>query len=771
MTSARLVPRSTYRLQIRPSFSLEDARKVVDYVRDLGADWLYLSPVLSAASGSDHGYDVVDPTTVDSARGGPEALAELSRRAHEAGLGMLIDIVPNHMGVGDASQNPWWWDVLKFGRDSRYAEAFDIDWEHGGGKVRLPVLGTSLKAAVAAGELTIVGDEIRYFEHRFPIAPGTLANSIAATLDSQHYDLMEWRRESSELNYRRFFAVSSLAGVRVEVPWVFDETHREIVRWIRERIADGLRVDHIDGLADPTGYLDELARATSNTPVWVEKILEGDEQLPTFWATVGTTGYEALADFDRILVDPDGRAALDEIDTALRHRAQPLVWETLIHRTKRGVADSILRSEVLRIAGLVPQAQAQDADAISELLACFPVYRSYLPAGEECLRAAVKLASAHRPELATRLGELCIVLSDPREPAAIRFQQTSGMVMAKGVEDTAFYRYTRLTSLTEVGADPSEFSIGIAEFHRRQALRLASHPSSLTALTTHDTKHGEDARARISVLAEVPERWSVLLAELRARLPLGDGPFENLLWESMVGVWPASRERLREYARKAAREAGSSTDWSTPNPDFEQRMLAAVDAALDEPSIRELIDDFVASIEAAGWSNGLTQKLLQLAAPGIPDVYQGSELWETSLVDPDNRRAVDFRIRRSQLARIGAGLHPRIDASGAAKMLVTTRALRARRDYPELFYRYLPIVAVGPARSHVVAFDRGGAIALGTRLPVGLQAQGGWGDTLLLLPRGSFTDIIADREFEGGPTPAETIFADYPVALLMGCSS
>jgi (1->4)-alpha-D-glucan 1-alpha-D-glucosylmutase len=767
MPPERFPPKSTYRLQLRSSFSLDDAAEIVDYLHDLGVDWLYLSPILTASRGSEHGYDVVDPTTVDADRGGPEALARLSARARDAGMGVVVDIVPNHMGVADAAQNPWWWDVLEFGQESRYAEAFDVDWAFGGGKVRLPVLGKPLARAVADGELAIEDNAVRYFDQRFPLAPGSEVGSVAETLSGQHYELMDWQRENTDLNYRRFFAVSSLAGVRVEIPWVFEETHREILRLIRDDLVDGLRVDHVDGLADPGGYLDTLARATQGAPVWVEKILEGDERLPTYWATAGTTGYDALADFDRVLVDPGGRAALDELDTSLRHRTQPVVWSTMIHHTKRAIADGILHPEVLRIARLIPEPDARDADAIAELLACFPVYRSYLPAGRERLVAAIELAAAHRPELRARFAELGAVLGDPAQPAAIRFQQTSGMVMAKGVEDTAFYRYSRLTSLTEVGADPSEFSIGVAEFHHRQALRQAGHPNGLTTLTTHDTKRGEDTRARISVLAEVPERWAETLAELRARLPIGDGPFENLLWESVVGVWPASRERLQEYAQKAAREAGSSTGWSAPDADFEIRLRDAIDALFDQPATRAIVQDFASSIEAAGWSNGLTIKLLQLAAPGVPDVYQGSELWETSLVDPDNRRAVDYDLRREQLALIRLGEHPPIDASGAAKLLVTTRVLVARRDRPELFTRYLPIAAVGDATAHVIAFDRGGAIALGTRLPTGLATRGGWGNTAVLLPSGDLTDVIADREFAGGPTLASELFAEYPVALLL----
>jgi (1->4)-alpha-D-glucan 1-alpha-D-glucosylmutase len=768
------IPRSTYRLQIREGFSLFRAADVADYLRDLGADWLYLSPLLAAEHGSDHGYDVVDHSVIDPARGGEDGLAAASASARALGLGVLIDIVPNHMGVATPAANGWWWDVLTYGRESLYAEAFDIDWEFGGGKLRIPVLADG-----SLDDLAIVNGELHYFDNRYPIAPGTAIDGASAieVHSRQHYELINWRRADAELNYRRFFAVNSLAGIRVEIPWVFDESHVEIVRWFTEGLADGLRVDHPDGLADPSGYLDWLAAATGGY-LLVEKILEGDEQLPASWVTAGTTGYEALATIDRVLVDPAGRDAFDALDSRLRNSTEPVSWLELIHGTKRAIADGILRSEVLRLerdlGKTVEEVESDEgaaisptADAIAELLACFPVYRSYLPLGADRLEAAAELARRHRPDLADEVAALLPTLGDRQHPAAIRFQQTSGMVMAKGVEDTAFYRYTRLGSLTEVGADPAEFSIDVAEFHRRQQIRHATLPDALTSLSTHDTKRGEDVRARISVLAEIPLEWETALDALRGAAPLGDGPLETLLWQAILGAWPASRERLHAYAEKAAREAGNSTAWNAPQQDFEDRMHALVDSAFDDPRVVELLAGLLDRVSAAGWSNSLTAKLIQITAPGVPDIYQGSELWEQSLVDPDNRREVDFDIRRLYLAAIDSGELPPVDDTGAAKLLVVSRALRVRRDRPELFSRYLAVPSIGAAAAHAIAFDRGGSVTVGTRLPIGLASRGGWGDTLVVLPVRPMRDVLTGRDHDGGELRLAELLDRYPVALLV----
>jgi (1->4)-alpha-D-glucan 1-alpha-D-glucosylmutase len=722
-------PVSTYRVQLTAEFTLHDAAALAGYLRDLGADWFYLSPILQAGSGSTHGYDVVDHSTVDAARGGSAGLRALSDAARDSGLGVLVDIVPNHMGVGNPEENAWWSDVLTHGRDSAWAGFFDIDWEAGGGRVVLPVLPA--------------GSEPELHEH---------------------YVKVDWRRADTDLNYRRFFAVNELAGIRVELPEVFEATHREITAWIRDGLVDGLRVDHPDGLADPGGYLDALNSATEGAYVLVEKILEAGEALPPFWATAGTTGYDALADLDRVLVDPRGRRTLDGLDASLRG-GDVLPWPDLIHDTKRAIADGILRAEVLRLERELHRTDA--ADAVAELLACFPVYRSYLPYGAEHLAEALADATRRRPDLAGTLAEVAERLGDVSEPAAIRFQQTSGMVMAKGVEDTAFYRVSRLASLTEVGADPDEFAVTVGEFHRRQQLRISTHPHSMTTLTTHDTKRGEDTRARISVLAEVPGEWAEFIGRRRSDHALGDGALENLLWESIVGSWPRERDALHAYAEKAAREAATATTWARPDESFERRLHALVDAAFDDPDVRDDVAAFAARIEAAGWSNSLTAKLLQLSGPGVPDVYQGSELWQFSLVDPDNRREVDFALRRRMLAELESGTLPAVDGTGAAKLLVTSRTLRARRDHPDAFDRYSPLPALGSAAAHLIAVDRGGAVALGTRLPLGLARSGGWADTTVLLPAVPYRDAFTGRGVDGGETAVAGLLDSYPVALLM----
>ncbi|WP_345750372.1 malto-oligosyltrehalose synthase [Microbacterium rhizophilus] len=764
------VPRTTYRLQIRREFDLDAAAALVDYLAALGVDTVYLSPLLASEPGSNHGYDVVDHSRVDPDRGGAAGLARFSAAARAAGLGVLADIVPNHVGIATPRLNPWWWDVLTHGRASRHADAFDIDWDAGGGRIRIPVLGDEDAGLTDLG-LRIEDGTLRYYEHAFPIAPGTADDGASPGVvhARQHYELISWRRGDGELNYRRFFAVSSLAAVRVEDPRIFDDSHAEILRWLREGLVDGLRIDHPDGLTDPGGYLARLADATDGAYVLVEKILEPGEPLPSHWVTAGTTGYDALGDIDRVLVDPAAQTALDELEAELRADSpQPggADWPRMVHDGKRAIADGLLRAEVRRLSRLVPDVEGAE-DALAELLACFPVYRSYLPAGLEHLHEAAAQAKTRRRDLAGAIERLLPRLSDPDHPAAIRFQQTSGAVMAKGVEDTAFYRHGRLVSLNEVGGDPSEFAVDVAEFHRRQALRHASWPTSMTTLSTHDTKRGEDTRARIDALAEVPALWRSTLRTLRSRAPLGDGPFEALLWASLIGAWPLSRERAHAYAEKAAREAGTRTTWTEPDEEFERALHALVDAAFDDDVAHAVVEECVGFVRAAGWANSLSAKLLQLAAPGVPDVYQGSELWNRSLVDPDNRLPVDYDERRAVLARIDGGELPELDETAAAKLLVTTRALRARRDRPELFTRYAGLDVVGATAAHAVAFDRGGAIAIATRLPLGLERAGGWRDTRVMVPAGRYVDAITGDAVSGDALPLTEVLGRYPVALLL----
>jgi (1->4)-alpha-D-glucan 1-alpha-D-glucosylmutase len=771
-------PVSTYRLQIRPSLTLRDAAELTTYLKSLGVDWIYLSPILKAEEGSDHGYDVTDPSQVDPARGGAEGLEALSRAAREAGLGILADIVPNHMGVATPSQNPWWWSLLKEGKASKYAEAFDVDWDFGGGKIRLPILGSDDDLHL----LTVQDGELRYFEHRFPLAEGSYSDgdSAQSVHERQHYELIGWRRADAELNYRRFFAVNTLAGVRVEVPWVFEESHAEVIRWFREGLVDGLRIDHPDGLAAPEDYLRQLKQATDGAYVLVEKILESGEALPDFFECEGTTGYDAMADVDRLFIDPDAEQTLDKLDASLRGSSSPADFAEMIHGTKRAMADGILRSEILRLARLVrvhPAAgeaaqlpQEEVADAIAEIIAAFPVYRSYLPHGKDILESACGKASQARPDLAATVRSLLPLLQDTDVELGRRFQQTSGMVMAKGVEDTAFYRYTRLGTLTEVGGDPTEFALSPADFHARMVERQARLPLSMTALSTHDTKRSEDARARISVISEIPEEWAALLDRLQSLAPLPDGPLASLLWQAITAAWPASRERLQSYARKAAREAGNSTTWTAPDEDFESKLAATVDAAFDVPDVRAEIKAFVEVLDRFGTSNSLSAKIVQLTMPGVPDVYQGTEFWDRSLTDPDNRRAVDFTERQLALAELDAGGRPESYRDERAKLLVTSRALRLRRDRPDLFTGYRPVVAEGAAAGHLIAFDRGaegaGAMTLATRLPLRLERDGGWRDTSINLGS-AVRDELTGRHFAAGRTPVAELLATYPVAMLV----
>lgn len=781
----RKVPTSTYRLQITDEFDLIAAARQLEYLQALGVDWVYLSPILAAEPGSSHGYDVVAPDRIDPSRGGSQALATLSAQARRLGMGVLVDIVPNHVGVATPAHKSWWWDVLRLGRESEHAQAFDVDWEAGDGRILIPVIGEDdLGPDGRIANLSILGDELHYHDNRFPLAPGSIEGGPEAVLDldpndvldRQHYQLVDWRRGDSELNYRRFFSITTLAGVRVEDSDVFWAAHEEVARWFTEDLVDGLRVDHPDGLRDPGAYLDDLAELTGGAYVLVEKILEPGEQLPPTWATAGTTGYDALALVDRVLTDPAGQAPLDDLEARLR--GGPVDWPQMVHDLKREVATGSLLAETRRIVremrdlDVAPQHSDDDlVDAVAEVLACFSVYRSYLPFGVEHLDHALAEARSRRPDLGPVLDEVAPVLADPDADPAQRFQQTSGMVMAKGVEDCAFYRYSRLTSLNEVGADPSVFSLSTDDFHARMTERQRDWPDAMTTLSTHDTKRGEDVRARITALAEVPEMWAEALERLLDLVPVPDAGFGSLLWQAVIGAWPASRERLQAYAVKAMREAGDHTGWTDVDDAYEQAVLAAVDAVFDVPEVGQVVEDLVARLARPGWSNALAAKALALTMPGVPDVYQGSELWEQSLVDPDNRREVDFDVRARLLAEIRDGARPMLgdgpDDEGAAKLALTHAALTARRDHPELFATYQPLEATGPQAAHCVAFDRGGAITVATRLPIGLAATGGWGETLLRLPEGTWRDLLSGRTVPGGEVALHEVLGDHPVALLL----
>jgi (1->4)-alpha-D-glucan 1-alpha-D-glucosylmutase len=757
------VPTSTYRLQLRPGCRFDDAAGLVGYLASLGVGALYTSPLLAAMPGSDHGYDVADPTRVSEVLGGESGRKQLVAAVREHGLALVVDIVPNHVGIADARANPAWWDLLAHGPDSGYASWFDIM----GWPLRLPVLADD---PAALDQLRVEDGVLRYHEHAFPLAPGTA--ELASTQqvhEAQHYRLVSWR---ADLSYRRFFAVSDLAAVRVEDPDVFATTHREVLRWVAEGDVDGLRIDHPDGMAEPTGYTHRLREHAPDAWIVVEKILEPGERLPAGWPVSGTTGYDALAEVDGVLVDPAAEPAFTELDTALTGVATS--WPELVHDCKLEMAAGMLGPELRRLAALAPELR-DAATPLAEVLACFGVYRSYLhpelPSHVEHLDSALEAARSRRPDLRAAFDALSVRLHDPFDELAVRFQQTSGAVMAKAVEDTAYYRWTRFVAANEVGGDPAGFGLGVEAFHAAQTHREQVAPNGMTTLSTHDTKRAVDVRARLAVLAEMPSRWASTVDDFgtlaaAAAAPVPDPSLGHLLWQTVVGAWPLSRERLHGYLTKAMREAGTRTTWTEPDAGFEDAMHAVADACYDDPALRGAVDALVSDITAPGWSNSLSATLLQLAMPGVPDVYQGCELWDFSLVDPDNRRPVDYPARRSLLAEIDGGRLPPVDSSGAAKLLVVSRALRARRDHPERFTGYTPLAATGSAADHAVAFERRGVVAVATRLPVGLSSGGGWGDTALALPEGHWTDALTGTPAEGTAELTD-LLTRYPVALLL----
>jgi (1->4)-alpha-D-glucan 1-alpha-D-glucosylmutase len=746
---------STYRLQITADFTLRDAAGIVDYLADLGVGAVYCSPLLQSIDGSNHGYDVSDVHTVDIPRGGEAGWQALVAAARAHGLAIVVDIVPNHLGVEDATQNAAWWDVLRVGRDSPYAAWFDIEWSSG--RILLPVLGDD---ADPDTDLEVQDGELRYFEHRFPLAPDTApgpGDSVAAVHARQHYELVNFRRADTEQNYRRFFAVTTLAGLRVEDPAVAAATHERILRWVTEDGIEGLRVDHPDGLADPPAYLAWLRTQAPNVWLTVEKILEPGEALPPAWPVDGTTGYDALAEVTPLFVDPAAEPALTQLYEALTGDTRDFAAH--MQAGKRMVATGILHAEINRLARLVPNINGA-ADALTELAVAFPVYRSYLPEGALYFADAIDIASTRRPELRETLAALRPRLSDPADELCVRFQQTTGAIMAKGVEDTAYYRYARFIALNEVGADPAHFGLDLAGFHAAQQRRQATLPRSMTTLSTHDTKRGEDVRARLAVLSELPDPWAHVVCQLAAAAPMPNPAFGYLMWQTLIGVGFIDRDRVHAYAEKAMREAADGTGWIDPDGPFETAVHTAIDAVYDQPPLRDAVSELLAKIEPFGWSNALSQKLVQLTMPGIPDVYQGTESWDDSLVDPDNRRPVDYLTRR----RHAATREPAVDGSGAAKTWLVSRALRLRRDRPDLFTGYEPLTATGLAADHLIGFDRGGAITIATRLPVGLHDRGGWDDTTVDLP--SAIDVLTDRVVAGTVRVAE-LLDHYPVALLI----
>ena len=874
------IPDSTYRLQITPRFTLHDAADLVPYLHALGVSHLYSSPILRARAGSEHGYDVIDPGAIDPQRGGEEGFAALSAALAEHGMGLLLDVVPNHMAA--SPENPWWRDLLARGPASPHARVFDVDWEAPGleGKVLLPVLGEPYGEALERGDLQLVleGGEasVAYHEHRFPLSPETAAeaevlashagspghaDALDRVLARQRYRLAWWRLGSEHLDYRRFFDVHELAGVRVEDPAVLEETHRRVLELWRSGRLHGLRIDHVDGLRDPEGYLRRLrdlltgavrgdADAAVESPyVVVEKILAGDEELPDGWACHGTTGYEAMNAINGLFVEPAGLAALDRV-----YRARAGVAErfpAMRAARKRQVLAELFGAEVGRLVRALADLAAAHRvardlplaslrDALVEVTACLPVYRTYAdergPSAADAARLDQAFAQARGradtdPVLPRALDflEQVLHLRPPPELAARRgewldfvrlWQQTSGAVTAKGLEDTALYVHARLIALNDVGGEPPgiEPPGNAGAFHERNRRRRERWPAALTCTSTHDSKRSEDVAARIDVLSEIPAEWEKRLArwtELAAphRRALADGRVapdateELFLYQTLLGAWPLAEEewppfveRMEAYVRKALREAKRSSSWLAPDEAYEEAAIGFARELLEAGKESAFLTDFRELVERVapfGAWGSLAQLVLKVASPGVPDFYQGTELWDLSLVDPDNRRAVDFARRRELLAELQrrhreedrAALLAALLAEwrdGRVKLYTTWRALEARRADPELFLRgdYQVVTPEGARARNQVAFARRHegrwllavvprwltGIVGAQQPPVGASV---WADTWLPLPEGAparWRDAIGEGacESEGGRLTAGSVLAAFPVALLVG---
>ncbi|WP_338073888.1 malto-oligosyltrehalose synthase [Kineococcus siccus] len=809
-----MVPASTYRLQIQPAFTFDDAAARAAYLADLGVSHAYLSPVLAPATGSTHGYDVVDHARLNPEAGGREGFDRLSAALSAAGLGAVADVVPNHMAVPTpASDNAQLWSVLREGPDSPFARWFDVDWSVPDRAILMAVLGRRIGQVLAADELTLdrSGAEpvLRYYDHVFPVRPGTEDLPLAQLVDRQWYRLAHWRVADEELNYRRFFDVDTLAAVRVEDPEVFDASHALLLELLAAGELQGLRIDHPDGLADPRGYLARLAAATGRdgASAWVvvEKILEGHETLPADWACAGTTGYDALHEIGGLFLDQAGAEPLTALYSALTGESEP--FSAIVEQAKREVVEHGLYAEVHRLVDLLAGICHDDVDlrdhtrrglheAVVELLVAFPRYRAYVVPGEPAPAEAVEVleeaAAVARHHLAPeRHDTLAVVvdlalgrsasLADPRlAEFVVRFQQTCGPVMAKGVEDTAFYRWFRLSSLNEVGGDPSRFGTSPEEFHAFAGTLSRTWPAAMTTLSTHDTKRSEDVRAVLTPISEHPDEFAAALAtwrDLAAEHRDGelDARTELLVWQTLVGTWgrtgPLAEDRLLAYLEKATREAKDHTTWTAPDEAYEAAVQRFAVGVLGDEAVLAAVGAWVARTAGAARVAVLGQKLVQLAMPGVPDVYQGTELVDLSLVDPDNRRDVDYDERVRRLAALDAGGAP-ADVDDE-KLLVVSRTLRVRRDHPEAFLgEHAGYAAVPTSTGNAVAFARGPldapvVVAVATRLPGSLERLGGWGEHTLALPAGSWRDAFTGADVPGGSVRIADVLDGLPVALLV----
>jgi len=812
-------PSSTYRVQLTPQFGFEALAAAAPYLDRLGVGAAYLSPILQAAPGSEHGYDVVDHAVVSADLGGEDGLRAAAKALHEHGIAVVVDVVPNHMALPEPEYlNHALWAALRDGPASSYASWFDIELGHDQ-PVIMPILGHRIDEVLDAGELTVdatggPGGEpvLRYYDHVLPIRPGTEHLPVEDLLAAQHYRVAYWRVASEQLNYRRFFDIDTLVAIRVEEREVFDATHAVLSRLVAEGFVDGVRVDHPDGLADPRGYLRRLAQATDGAWVVVEKILAYDESLPTDWPCAGTTGYESLQRVGGLFVDPAGGGVLRSAFGGFTGDERS--WYEVAEESRRHVLDEVLVAEVDRLAAVAHEI-CQDhlrlrdysrrglADALDELLIAMHVYRAYVVPGEEpppesvaLLEQAATQARERSPDRAAEVDLLRDLAlgrlgrGRHRDEFVVRFQQTSGPVAAKGVEDTACYRWFPLSALGEVGGEPDRFGVTPEEFHAWAAERQETWPYVMNSLSTHDTKRSEDVRARLAALSEIPGEWAHTVHAWRsegeqlvrsdAREPaeavgpgFDDAHIEWLFWQTLVGAWPIDADRLVAYLVKAAREAKVSTTWSAPDEGYERGLSTFVRCVLADESLMGAVAQLVERLQPAFVTNSLGQRAIQLLTPGVPDIYGGCETVSLRLVDPDNREPV--RVAHLDVA-LEAALAEVPDPWGdldAAKLRLTALGLDLRRRHPHALGAsgaVLPVRAKGEAAEHVVGLVRGYAVAaVASRFALRLAAGGGWRDTVVLLPPGHWRDVLtgAAHDLTAGAVAAEELFAGWPVALLV----
>ncbi len=891
------VPRATYRVQLNSSFTFSDAKAIVPYLAELGISDLYTSPILKARKGSTHGYDIVDPTALNPELGSEDDFTALHDDLQRYEMGLLLDIVPNHMAA--SYENAWWVSVLENGPDSRFVHFFDIDWRQD--KILLPILGRPYGEALESGEIRPAYDAegfyLTYYDHRIPIAPdsyalvlrdvealpeelreliavesevtnsrflkdtlwrnyeqdarfrealdravsGITCDALDALLGAQKYRLAYWRMASETINYRRFFDVTDLVGVRVENPEVFEARNRRTLDLIAEGKVTGLRIDHIDGLYDPVGHMRKLQsrlavdrsplgvdgasedlsangqRPTANFYIVVEKILSDDERLPADFPVAGTTGYEFADALNLLCVDASGLRKLDLFYRSFTGESRS--FGDICYDKKKQVIQELFSGEMRSLGEHLAAVAMSDRNArdfapgdltaaLTEVTACLSVYRTYIrdeTMSEPDLAHIREAIACARRRASTSIDRRLFVFleyalrADPpsyvadREPwrrFIMRWQQFTGRVMAKGVEDTAFYAYNRLLSLNEVGGNPGRDDFdGLAEMHRRNARRAAEWPHTLNATSTHDTKRSQDVRARIAVLSEIPDlwartvrRWSRLSGALR-RDGIPHPNEELLIYQTLIGMWPLDeaelasvRPRLKVYLEKAAREAKVHTSWIAPNAGYEEALLGFADALLSHDAFcRELVR-FAKRIAFYGAINALSQVVLKATSPGVPDFYQGTELWDFSLVDPDNRRPVDYARRAALLRRVKSAKPATLLREwhdGRVKLFTTWKLLELRARHADLFRdgAYEPLDA-GP---NVCAFVRrrgDDAVAVAVpRFPTRLTRPGRfplgevWGTTALPLS-GRWRSAFTGEAIEGDTLPLRDVFGRWPVGVL-----